>query len=283
MSNSFLVRLYSLLPKSVKKTLGQSRLLKPFRRYLLYTKKGFKTATESIERRYGSYNLGFKFVASIKVVSKAKQFGIENTLLRNSFKLLDTYYPNRNDLIVLDVGANFGYLATVWAHSISKHGKTMAFEPNKNLYNCIKKTIEANESQHNFEVYNLAVGATDGSITLNVSDFSSNKNKMDDSVGSYEIAMVTLDSFIIETQEVHLLKIDVDGIELDILQGAKNMLQKHRPIVIVETNNDNRIISFFKNLDYHIFDMKLNAFQSVKEPLPLNIFCIPNALNKHVV
>ncbi len=283
MRNRILVKLYAILPKYLKKRLGQSSLLKPLRRSLLYKNGGFKVAEEIILRQYGKYNLKFRFVASIKIVAKAKKTGIENTVLRNSFHLLDTYFKNRTDLTVLDVGANFGYLSTVWAHSVTKDGQTIAFEPNKNLFLCIQQTIKANNLANHFQVDNLAVGSTNGSITLNVSHFSSNTNPMDEAINTYDVAMITLDDYLKELQNIHLIKIDVDGIELDILQGAKHILTQKKPIVIVETNNDRRIVSFFNDLNYTIFDMKLNTFGIKSETLPLNIFCVPKELVANAV
>jgi hypothetical protein len=70
------------------------------------------------------------------------------------------------------------------------------------------------------------------------------------------------------------VKIDVDGIKLDILMGATELIKKLKPIFTVETNGYKKIIDFFHKLDYQILDMKLNPIQSGNQ-LPPNIFCIP--------
>lgn len=282
--NSLLVKIYNAIPKSLKVKIGQSKRLKGFRRQILYNSDGFKTAQVLINRAYDKCTVNFQFVASIKTAAKAKRVGIENTVLNHSFKLIEKYKPNRTDLTVLDVGANFGYLGLVWANSIAVNGKVMAFEPNKNLYTCINKTINANHSINNFEVYNLAVGAKNEKITLNASNFSSNTEAMETAIETYAIDMVTLDNFLNEknSAEVDLIKIDVDGIELDILKGAENLLKKNNAIVIVETNNDSQIIEFFQKLDYTIYDMKLQVFNSAQE-LPLNIFCVPKPLESNAI
>ena len=277
--NKLLVKIYGVIPKALRLKLGQSQFFKGFRRHLLYNSEGFKYAQVLVNRNYGGFKLNFQFVASIKTATKAKNEGIENTVLRNSFALIEQYKPNRTDLTVLDIGANFGYLASVWAHSIASTGQTIAFEPNKNLFACVKKTIAANNIK-NFDVCNLAVGAHNGNIRLNVSDFSSNTNTLSSAIDTYNIDMVTVDDFVSNNKihTVDLIKIDVDGIELDILKGAKEVLKQHTAIVIIETNNDKRIIEFFKLLNYTIYDMKLDLYKD-GDVLPLNIFCVPKTQN----
>ncbi|WP_296320470.1 FkbM family methyltransferase [Winogradskyella sp.] len=283
--NSVLVKIYHRIPVKLRKKIGQAKWLKGFRRVLLYNDSGFKTATVKINRKYGDYDVDFKFVASIKTSSKAKYVGIENTVLRNSFQLVKTYFPNRIDLKVLDIGANFGYLGSVWANSVARNGNVYAFEPNKNLYRCIEKTITLNaDFKSNFKVYNNAVGNFNKTITLNASAFSSNTNKMTSSIETYNVEMVRIDDVVAKHRihQINLIKIDVDGIELDILKGASNVIRDNKPIVIVETNSDKKIIDFFKNLDYIIYDMKLDHFDD-SNVLPLNIFCVPKTLTKDVV
>ena len=279
--NKLLVKIYGVIPNGLKLKLGQSQLLKGFKQFLLYNSKGFKTAQIMVKRTYSTFNLNFQFVASIKMAAKAKNVGIENTVLNNSFRLIESYKPNRTDLVVLDVGANFGYLASVWANSIAAKGKTFAFEPNKNLYSCIEKTIEVNIASTNFEAYNLAVGSKNGSISLNASNFSSNTEAMSAAIETYNVEMVRLDDFVKDNRlnVIDLIKIDVDGIELDILRGAEHILKQNKTIVIVETNNDIQIIEFFEKLNYSIFNMQLEKFKD-GDVLPLNIFCIPKSLEE---
>lgn len=278
MINKVILILYQILPPKMRKGIGKSVLLKPLRDFFLRPKGNFRETRVFVNRDYLGYKVKFFFFATTKIVSKATKSGIENTLLRNSIKLLKTHKTEKNDAVILDVGANFGFLSLVWANAISKNGKVIAFEPNINVYNSFKKAIRANNMESTLHLKNLAVGNKDGSIELFLSSTTSNilQTGMQQN-NKTTIEMVSLDSFSRRNDIIRcdLVKIDVDGIELEILKGATNLLENCRPIFIVETNSDKSIIDFFHQHEYQILDMELNPFHP-GEQLPSNIFCIPN-------
>ncbi len=73
----------------------------------------------------------------------------------------------------------------------------------------------------------------------------------------------------------------MDGIELDILNGAKKVLEKYKPILIVETNDDSRILEFLWSLDYTILNMKLKKVKK-DENIPHNIFAVDETAYNNV-
>ncbi|MDP2762171.1 MAG: FkbM family methyltransferase [Sideroxyarcus sp.] len=277
MINKIILSLYQILPPKMRNGIGQSVFLKPIRDFFLRPKGSFRETKVLVNRDYLVYKVNFYFFASMKTASKAAKNGIENTLLRNSINLLKKHKSVENDAVILDVGANFGFLSLVWANSISQNGKVIAFEPNISVHNSFKKAIRVNNLESTIQLKNLAVGNNDGSIELFLSSTTSNIMQIGMQPNNKtNIEMVSLDSFSKRNDIVRcdLVKIDVDGIELDILMGATNLLENCKPIFIVETNSDKRIIDFFQKHEYQILDMELNPFQS-GEQLPPNIFCIP--------
>ncbi len=70
-----------------------------------------------------------------------------------------------------------------------------------------------------------------------------------------------------------LLKIDVDGIEMEILKGAKNLIQNFRPIIIVEVNEEQNIINFLSHHNYTLLNLDLEQHNLIN--LNSNIFCVP--------
>ena len=229
MINKIILSLYQTLPPKMRNAIGKSVLLKPLRDFFLRSKGSFRETKVLVNQDYLEYKVNFIFFASMKIASKAEKSGIENTLLRNSIHLLNKHKRVKDDAVILDVGANFGFLSLVWANAISQNGKVIAFEPNISVHNSLKKSIRANNLESTIQLKNLAVGNKDGSIELFLSSTTSNimEGGMQEN-NKTTIEMVSLDSFSKRNDIVRcdLIKIDVDGIELDILMGANEFVGK---------------------------------------------------------
>ncbi len=280
MLNSFIRFLYAWIPKSMQEKLGRSRILEPIRNIILHPQESFREISVPVNRNYCGYAVSFDFYASLKTAYKAENRGIENTIIRNAIQLLKQHKRIvEKEAVIFDVGANFGYLSLVWAKSIAQDGSVIAFEPNVNVHNSFKKSIQANKLSSIINLQNRAVGKKNGKIQIFLSTTTSNIVRNNASKNSVTIDMVSLDSFCEELNigRCDLVKIDVDGIELDILNGSVNVIGKFKPIFIVETNADNKIIEFFNSQNYIILDMHLKIFQS-GDSLPPNIFCVPKPL-----
>jgi|SRR5690606_6471091 len=269
--------IYNKIPSKVKNKLGKLNWLKPLRDQLFRNDRSYKEVETLIKRTYQTYTVEFKFLASFQVSAKATKRGIESKLLNNSIILLKKYQPHHDDLTVLDVGANFGFLSLVWANTVAKNGQTIAFEPNIHLFSSLNKSIKLNGLQNTLLVKNNAVGAEDKNIELYMDHTTSNVLTINNAKSVHPIEMLSLDSFSVQTKlnTCDLLKIDVDGIELEILHGATQLIKQFKPIVIIETNDDRRIVDYMKDLDYTLLDMDLNTLKET-DTLPLNVFCVAN-------
>lgn len=273
---NIIIKLYQVLPKKLVRKIGASDLLKPIRNFFLRDSKNhYRETFVLVNRNYNNYNVRFKFYASIKIAEKAQNRGIENSLLRSSIELLKSKGITEN-AVILDIGANFGYLTTVWAQTISSpNGKVLSFEPQPYLYSSLKKTVESNDLTEIISLNKLAVGKEEGTITLNFAGTSSNLLQSDHLNEQIVTKVTTIDNFLKESAiyKCDLIKIDVDGLEYDILMGAKDSLKKYKPLLIVETNNNKQIINFCSELEYKIYDMNLDEYHE-GDKLPQNIFCI---------
>lgn len=269
--------IYNKIPSKVNNALGQLNWLKPLRDQLFRGNGSYKEVEALIKRTYQTYTVEFKFLASFQLSAKATKRGVESTLLNNSIILLKKYQSHKDDLAVLDVGANFGFLSLVWANTIAKNGQTIAFEPNIHLFSTLSKSIKLNGLQNRLSIKNNAVGAADRTIEMYMGNTTSNVLTINDAKGVQPIEMITLDTFSIQSalNKCNLLKIDVDGIELEILHGATQLIKQFRPVVIIETNDDRRIVDYMKQLNYTLLDMDLNTLRET-DTLPLNVFCVAN-------
>lgn len=279
---SLLVNIYNWIPQSLKNGLVDLPFFKGLIRFFIKKGNTFRTTNTVIRRYYCGHQVNFRFYASIKDVVKAQKHGIESTLLHSSIKLMNELKPNRTDLVIMDVGANFGYLSLVWAQTIAKQGKVYAFEPNARVYSSFCKSVQNNSLESIIHVEHKAVGKTEGSVELFLSPTTSNVNKAVNTMDSKQpnrtmVDMTTIDAFFKNKglASCDLIKIDVDGIERDILEGSIETLRTFQPVYVVETNDDVGIVDFFKWHGYRVLDMQLVEYK-YDDPLPPNVFCVPN-------
>lgn len=264
------------LSTKTKNQLGSNRFLKPIRDAVLRRKGRFKETFVEIEKNYLEYSTNFRYYASIKSALKAKHKGVENTILTNSILLLKQLNNTNDDCVIVDVGSNFGYMSMVWGQSVCRNGKVHAFEANNDVYSSFLNSINFNGFA-NINLNYKALGNSNQTVKMYHMDTTSNFNNITNTDKFEMVDMLTLDSYDSQNDlgRCDVIKIDVDGIEYDILQGSIKVMQIYQPMYIVETNNDSRIVEFFTMNNYAVLDMKLKPYKS-PSPLPSNIFCMPN-------
>lgn len=158
----------------------------------------------------------------------------------------DLYTSGLSGKTVIDVGANIGN-HTVFFAKVAKARKVYCFEPFKDMFNILKRNIELNGLGEKIRAYNLAVGKSKGKGTMkirNIANLGMNRVQQDSS-GDVEID--SLDNILLSSiDSVDLIKIDVEGMELDVLQGSRQILQKFKPDLCIEANTE---IAFNKTLE----------------------------------
>lgn len=146
--------------------------------------------------------------------------------------LLDRLTPGRDGTAV-DVGANRG----IYSYALSKlYSRVLAFEPNPELASFARGKLPSN-----VELHEVAVGARDDRKLLHIPhDGKGNTLHLvaslipRDDVQAHQVSVAvrSLDSF--DMQSVRFIKIDVEGAELDVLDGAARILERDRPVLLVE-------------------------------------------------
>jgi FkbM family methyltransferase len=147
-----------------------------------------------------------------------------------------------NDVIV-DVGANFGFHTLIAANAVGTSGRVYAFEPLPQAFKQLNDNLALNAIRHVI-TENVALG--DHEAVENIYTFSDEPDthaSMHSSVGvvneAFKCQVTTLDKYAAENLGEHrisLIKLDVEGYELSVLKGAKNILDNMRPNIIVEFN-----------------------------------------------
>jgi len=130
-------------------------------------------------------------------------------------------YLREGDTFV-DVGANIGVLTIIGALCVGQHGQVISVEPHPRIFRYLVGNVVYNHLK-NVLLYNCALGNNSGDIFL--------ESKRADDMNSISetgilVKMDKLDNLITNDVEITLLKIDTEGYEKFVLEGASNILER---------------------------------------------------------
>lgn len=128
--------------------------------------------------------------------------------------------------VAVDVGAHVGLWTRVMALDFER---VICFEPKPDHQDCWRRNMEG---VTNVMLHGCALGPGPGRVTLQTGPSSSGDTWVDPEAEGGDVEMYTLDSFGLDV--IDLLKIDCEGYELRVLQGAQETLLRCRPAIIVE-------------------------------------------------
>lgn len=205
-------------------------------------------------------------------------------------ELLKKFIPK--DGICIDVGANVGCHSLVFAEAVGPRGTVLAFEPQHCIFQILSGNIALN-SHVNVWTYPCAVSDHLNETPVprlsyrRKNSFGGLSLKKDWSNGpTYLVPTVKLDIYTLP--RVDLIKIDVEGADLDVIRGAKGMIQRHQPVLYVE-NSSLELIPEIQALDYKVYDFHSLYYSPTNYKMnPKNIFgdvgdgyllCIPKSKN----
>lgn len=155
-------------------------------------------------------------------------------------------YLRRGDLFV-DVGANVG-VYSLWASEI-EGVDVIAFEPSSLAHARAVENVGLNGLGDRIQVLRKAVAACPGEVRLTVGEDALNRITDDESDGSELVEQTTLDAELVARRPA-LIKIDVEGRELDVLRGGRAAILRHRPALLVEVNDPAGLMDLLEELGY---------------------------------
>lgn len=195
----------------------------------------------------------------------------------------------RQGMSVVEVGANIGAHTVSMAQMVGPTGKVYAYEPQRVIFQILCANLAVN-CLYNVYTEQSAVGARKGTLKVPPLDYAAVNNfgglsLLDSSFGE-AVPVIPLDSENIP--EVHLLKVDVEGMEASVLKGAEKLIAKHKPVLYLE--NDRReksshLIGKILELGYKIWWhtpplFNPNNFNGVSQNVfpgivSINLLCVP--------
>lgn len=125
--------------------------------------------------------------------------------------------------VAVDVGANIGEVSIILSQAAGSAGRVFAFEPNPRIYRYLLGNLALNHCD-NVTTANLAVGAAAGSVRMSDGKRDDMNRVLDG--GEIVVACTTLDQYLPPCEQIAFLKVDVEGSELRVLEGARDTLAR---------------------------------------------------------
>jgi FkbM family methyltransferase len=141
--------------------------------------------------------------------------------------------------VYIDVGANIGIHTLAAARAMQGQGKIIAFEPFEPTMRMLEKSIWMNGFSSITEFHQAAVSNTTGKQKLFIGATSGHHSlfvlepSLNNAQDSVEVPLVRLDGVIASGQRIDLMKIDVEGSELNVIEGGTSLIACNSDIALI--------------------------------------------------
>jgi FkbM family methyltransferase len=163
----------------------------------------------------------------------------------------------RPGALVVDAGANIGTHTVEFSRLAGAEGAVFAFEPQRLVFQALCANLAINQCI-NVTAYREALGDETGEIVVPLYDPSERSNfgavALGGHTGGERVPLHTLDS--LELPACHVLKADIEGMELELLRGAARTIARYRPFIYVENHLEDRSAALIETLfgfDYQLW------------------------------
>jgi len=183
----------------------------------------------------------------------------------------------------IDVGAHMGRFTLLGAQSVGKNGLVLSLEPDQRVFQQLLENISLNKYQN---IISLPVAAFNDNDLVSfkiskTSGWSSLTDMHKDSIfNEVHIPAFKLDTIIesLKIESVDLIKIDVEGAEDNVLEGAVEILDKFRPALLIEIHGKEPWSKCEKLLEGHGYEFEVINRDTTSEDQHFHIYAYPRAL-----
>ena len=180
--------------------------------------------------------------------------------------------------VVIDIGANLGYLTRLFSKLVKPEGKVYAVEPVQPILNVLRRNTKG---LNNVEIYPFALGNENKPVSLgnetrvkrgyvaSGSNFILDREitgKKDADV-EFEAEMRKGSELFANLNRLDFIKIDVEGYETVIIPEIESLIQQFKPLMLVETRNDNRryLINYLADRGYKPYELRNDLLHPADE------------------
>lgn len=216
-------------------------------RSMILKTSGYNQLAEAVDG-YCLYNKNDTYIG--KAIEKYGEYSaLEMTFLKQLCGFGD---------LIVEIGANIGTHTVALAKQVGQQGKVLAFEPQRLVFQTLCANIALN-SLKNVDCHWAAMGAENSMVTVPEPDPCTQNNFGGVSLlnvqQGQQIRCHTLDS-LLSLPQVKLIKIDVEGMEAEVLQGGKQLIQKFKPLLYIENDRIEKsaeLMQLINSLGYRMY------------------------------
>lgn len=196
--------------------------------------------------------------------------------------------------LVIEIGANIGSQTVILARFVGDEGLVYAFEPQPLVFQNLCANISINGLK-NVRAFPFACGSTNGCIYVPPVDYESSGNfggiSMHHSMGE-RVSLIKIDDWLDIKNDISMIKIDVEGMEQQVILGLLDTINHCKPFLYVENDRIEKskdLIELLWGLGYqcywHItplyninnyFNENINVFENL---ISINMLCMPSGAN----
>lgn len=233
---------------------------------------------DKCETPNGAYGVGYQFLQT----GSFDFYEVESVVAL--LNLRRQYFGD--GVVALDCGANIGAHSVTWGIAMTHFGRVIAFEAQERIYYALAGNIAINNC-FNVRAIFAALGnpsnkrggggfldipqvdytkpASFGSLELKANINNEFIGQNIDYQKTQKVPLISIDS--LELERVDFVKIDVERMEVEVLNGAMKTLKKYKPILLIEVlkSPQQEIFDLIKPLGYEIFPMGMNILAVFKD------------------
>jgi FkbM family methyltransferase len=185
---------------------------------------------------------------------------------------------------VFDIGANIGAHTVALAAIVGPQGRVTAFEPQRVIFQMLNANVALNALQ-NVATHQMALGSAAGSLKVPPLDYTGENNfgglSLENIKQGEDVAMSTFDSLSVRACD--FVKIDVEGMEIEVLKGMAETIRHFRPAMYVENDRRHKsaaLVAHLLGLGYRLYYHVSAVFPATNFfANPVNVFGAAGAFN----
>ena len=196
-------------------------------------------------------------------------------------------------MIVVEVGANIGAHTVELSRLVGPQGAVLAFEPQRIVFQTLCANVALN-SCANVHAMQAAIGAVAGHIMVPFlpPDRPANFGGLSliGATTGEQVPLRTLDEFVLPA--CHVIKLDLEGMEVEALRGGEKLIATHRPVMYIENDRQDRseeLVGLLRGWNYRLYShtpplYAVNNFAGDAENIfgdivSINLLCLPAERN----